>query len=345
METKRRTFLYIAVGWMLLVYYTIPLASVVESLIDLSNVFPPDDNLRQMLIFLYGLAIVSFLGGSQIPAVFLKRKSFVIQFGFSATFGLMLLIINLFNENTLMPVNETVLKPFFLNYPIVALQYLSIPYLFMIFIDFYSSGRFTAFSWRNFRDFLGGTFLHPRLTFTEIINNRSTLFSFVSVILVSVAWMARTVAFSSTDFVPTRWRFIHLYINESFEAVSKTLVIIPSMLILWLVMSVLMHVAVQSLGGKGRLSELGSLVGFAFLPSLVAIPVDLLEFGLFRTKSWIVLDVVFTISGFVIPLVLWPLMLIVFAIQASEKPSLRGAVLIAIVVFMPLFILLTRLFL
>jgi hypothetical protein len=306
---------------------------------------PPDDHVKQIIIFAYGLAIVSFLGGSQIPAVFLRKKSFVIQFGFSAAFGLMLLLINAVNETTLKAFNEITLKPFFLNYPTIAVEYLSIPYFFMIFIDLHLSGRLSAFSWRHFDQFFKGAFLHPRRTFEEVIHYQSILFSLVSVVLVSVVWVVREVVFSMANFVPARWRFISFNISEPLELVSKITLTIPTALFLWLLTSALVHVIVRRFGGKGSYSKTASLLGFAFLPSLMTVAVDLLETGLYSVGNSIVLDAVFLVLGFVIPLVLWPAILVVFAIQASEKLSLRSASLTAVVVFLPLFVLLTLVFL
>lgn len=334
----------IVVGWILLVCYSILLTSAVESIMDLSGVVPSDDRVKQIIIFIYGLSIVSFLGGSQIPAIFLKKRSFIVQFGFSITFGFMLLLITMLNDTTLNPLNETILKPFFLNYPVIAAEYLSIPYFFMIFIDLYLSGRLSAFSWGHFRRFFGGTFLHPRRTFEEVSYDRSILFSLVSVVLISVAWIVRTVVFSLADFVPIRWRFVPFSIGEPLELVSRTVLIIPAALLLWLIMSVLVHVAARQLGGTGSPSRIASLLGFVFLPSLITIAVDLLEIGL-QIENLLLLDVIFLIFGFVIPLVLWPLILVIFAVQTSEMLSWRGASLAAIIGFLPLFILLTLAFL
>lgn len=344
MKPSTRRYLCVTIGWILLVCYTILLTSAVESIMDLSGVVPPDNNIKQIIIFLYGLAVVSFLGGSQIPAVFLKKKSFVVQFGFSATFGFMLLLITILNDATLNPLNDAILKPFFLNYPVVAVEYLSIPYFFMIFIDLHLSGRLNAFSWRHLRQFLGGTFLHSRRTFEEVINHRSILFSLVSTVLVSVAWIIRTVAFSLADFVPARWRFIPFSMGEPLELVSKITLIIPMVLLLWLAASALTHIIAQQLDGEGSRYELASLLGFAFLPSLITIVVDLLETGL-QIENLLVPSVIFLILGFVIPLVLLPFILVTFAVQSSEGLSLRSASLTAIIGFLPLFILLTLTFL
>jgi len=328
----------------LLVCYSILLTSAAESIIDLSGFVPSDDNIQQIIVFIYGLAIVSFLGGSQIPAVFLKKKSFIIQFGFSVTFGLMLLLITILNDTAFQPLNDAILKPLFLACPVVALEYLSIPYFFMIFIDLYLSGRLSAFSWRNFIQFLRGTLFHPRSTSEEICHRRSILFSLVTVTLVSLAWIVRTVALSATDFVPVRWLFIPLILGESLELVSKTVLIVPAMILLWLVVSVSVHVAGKRLGGNGGYSDAASLLGFAFLPSVITIIVDFFEAVFYPIKNSLALNLVFLTLGFIFTLVLWPLLLSTFALQTSENLSFRSASVPAIVIFLPLFILFALVF-
>ncbi len=343
MKPRTKTFLCIAIAWVLLVCYTILLTSVAESLIDLSNFVPPNENVKQIAIFLYGLAVVSFLGGSQIPAVFLKRKSFVVQFGFSATFGLMLLLLNVLNETSLKQLNEAVFQPFFLSYPVIAIEYLSIPYFFMIFIDLHLSGHLSSFSWRRFGHLFIGTFLHPKKTFEEMASHRSTLFALVSVLFVSAAWTLRTVALSAVEFTPSRWRLLAFSVGET-ELISKTVLIIPATILLWLLASVLVHFGARKIGGRGCCTETTSLLGFAFIPSLLTIAVDFVEIEL-QVLNSLVYNLIFLILGFIIPLIMWPLTLVIFALQKSEDISLRNAGAVATVIFFPLFILLTLSFL
>ena len=328
---------------MLLVGYSILLTSVIESLIAFSNITPPDEEAEQIIVFLYGLAVVSFLGGSQIPAVFLKKRSFTVQFGFSATFGLMLLTINVLHETSLSPIREAI-QPFFLTYPTIAVEYLAIPYFFMIFIDLHLSGRLHAFSWTDFRSYLAGTFLHPRRTFTNILLHRSTLFSLGSALLVSVAWTARTVALSATDFVPARWQFLPYNVGEPLGFVSKVTLTIPGVLLTWLIASVLVHVATKRWGGTGQLSQPASLLGFAFLPSLMAIVVDLAELGLNAGPQRLP-STVFFFAGFAIPLVVWPLLLAAVAAQQAETITIQKAILTTTLTFLPFVLLLAKVFL
>jgi hypothetical protein len=345
LQSSTKRYLCISIAWILLVCYSILLTSAAKSIIDLSGIAPSDDNIQQIVIFIYGLAVVSFLGGSQIPAVFLKKKSFVIQFGFSATFGLMLLLINILNETALKSFNNVVLRPFFSAYPVVALEYLSIPYLFMIFIDLYLSGRLSAFSWRDFIQFLRGTFFHPRSTFDEIVHHRSILFSLVAVVLVSLVWILRTIVLSVTNFVSVRGQFIPLNVSEALELVSKSVLVVPVMILLWLAASMLVHVAGKRLGGNGGYSDTASLLGFAFFPSVITVVIDFFEAAFYPIKNSLILDLVFLILGFVVTLILWPLLLSIFAIQTSEDFSFRTASLPAVIIFLPLFFLLALLFL
>lgn len=343
-----RGFLCVAIAWILLVCYSVLLVSAVESLINMLDFISPDRYAKQIVIFLYGLAVVSFLGGSQIPAVFLRKKSFIVQFGFSATFGFMLLMLTILGETNFEPLKTTVFKPFFSNYPLIALEYLSIPYIFMISIDLYLAGRLSAFSFKRFIQFLSGTFLHPRSTFQEVVYQRTTLFSTVSVVLVCVAWIIRTIAVSSSaTFVPTRWYFVPFNIGESLgiDILLKTAMITPAMLSIWLIASLLVYLVARLLGGTGSYSKIASLLGFAFLPSLITVGVDFLEIGVYPIKDSVVLSAVFLVSDFAIPLVLWPLILATFAVQTSENLAWKRAALTAFTVFLPLLVLLASAFL
>jgi hypothetical protein len=199
--------------------------------------------------------------------------------------------------------------------------------------------------------------LHPQSTFEEVLSHRSTLFSFASVLLVSVAWIVRIGVFSFlADFVPVRWRFVPILgIRRSLEIVPKLFsnnthfvviaLVIPTMLFSWVIISFLVHTAARQLGGKGSCLDVASLLGFAFLPTIITIVVDLLNFGYNQIGSLLALDAVFFILSFVIPLVLWPLALVIFAVRTSEKISMQYSFLVAISVFSPLLVLLMLSFL
>ncbi|UCH31985.1 MAG: YIP1 family protein [Candidatus Bathyarchaeota archaeon] len=343
LKPTMRTFLYIAIAWALLVCYSIFLSSVVESVIDLTNIAPPDEDIRQIAIFLYGLAIVSFLGGSQIPGAFLKRRSFVVQFCFSAIFGLMLLLVNILNDTALTSLEVTILKPFFMNYPIVAIEYLSLPYLFMIFIDLHLHERMKAFSWRRFARFLEGILIHPKKTFEEVLLRRSVLYSFTIIIVVSTVFTARTLAFSNTGLIPFRWQFLSFRMYEPLAFIPKISLIIPCMLFLWLGISVLVHVIAHQLDGKGDYSTNASLLGFAFLPSLIVVAIDLIE--LMIPTGSIVVNAIFFVLDFIIPIIVWPFVLAIFVIRISEKLELRRAILVAALAFLPWIVLFAVVFL
>ena len=338
LKPSARGLLYIAAAWMLIVLYSIFLTSAVETILEFLPIgLPPDSIVRHVVVFIYALAVVSFLGGSQIPAVFLKKKSFVVQFVFSATFGLFLIIIT-------MSVRATFLKPFFETNPIIALEYLTVPYIFMIFIDLYLSGRLKAFCWSDFWHFIKGTFLYPKRTFEDLVLHRSICYSFVSVVFVSIVWMIRIAVFSDMSFTPTRWDNSILHLGNPLGWISQLALTIPVLLLLWLSVSVIAHFVGRKIGGIGTFSEAASLLGLSLLPSSVVILVDFLEFGL-ENGSFIVPDVIFLVSGFFIPLIVWPLILVTLAVKISESLSWRRSSLPAVVSFVPIFILVARIFL
>lgn len=294
--------------------------------------------------------LVSYLGTSLVTSHFLRERSYLRQAALSVIFSLFAFLATMWiNEN-----HET---PKIFPNCIVAFEYLLIAPLVLYFFNLYSEERLSAFSWKSFSQFLIGISLHPQRTFEEVLSHRSTLFSFVSVLLVSVAWIARTGTFSFlADFVPARWHFVPILgIRKSLEILPRLFgnsthsvvmaLVIPTVLFSWVIISVLVHALARQLGGRGSCSDLASLLGFAFLPSMITIAVDLLDFGYYHIGSLLALDVVFFILSFVVPLVLWPLMLVILAVRISEKISTRCAFLVAITVFLPLFVLLTISFL
>lgn len=341
--------LYVSIAWILLVCYSIFVKSAISSLfnVELSDLY------IEIIIFLYGLAVISFLGGSLIPAIFFRKKSFIIQFAFSAAFGFILFLITGPFEANLETVKQMP-TDIFLSYPIVALEYLSLPYVFIIFIDLYSNGNLSGFSWRHFGQLLKGTFLHPRRTFKEIIYRKSILFSFVSVILVCFAW----VFWASGNFLTCS----NFYFKKSLDPISWIALIIPGGLFLWLIMTGLFHVIAIRCGGRGCYSYIASMVGFVFLPTLMKIAIDLiflipytrinpetfselpLSLGPLEIRFYTIgnelTSTVFWLLDFFIPLFLWPVFLATFAIQISEKLTLLRAIATAVIAIIPLFLLL-----
>ena len=345
MNSENKTFLGIAIGWVLLVFYAILLPFAMQSIIDLTikPFWTLSENIESLVIFVYGLAVVSFLGGTQIPAIFLKKKRFIIQFGFSALFGLMLLILPLlFNETNFQSLAG--LKSFFLSYPIVALAYLFIPYFFMILIDFYVEGRLRAFSFKSFKEFSGGIFLHPKSTIEEIALRKSTLFSLVAVILVSIAWMVHGVVSSLSGFGSTGWSFLPFNIYTDLGLVNGVTLTVPLVLLAWLIISAVVHAVELRLGGDCCYSETAGLLGFSFMPSLVAVVIGVTQIFL-SSQNVILPDIVYFGLGFLIPLVLWALALVVLMVRESAGLSSRKAIFTAAVAFLPLYILLTQIFL
>ncbi len=343
LKPSARGIKYVIVAWVLIALYCTLLTSAAETILEFVPSVLEDSYLRHIAIFIYALAVVSFLGGSQVPAVCLRKKSFIVQFVFSAIFGLILLLITVFNSTVLDSFNGAVLKPFFRSYPIIALEYLAIPYIFMIYLDLYLGGRLNEFSWNHFSQYVKGTFFRPRSTFEELILHRSAAFSFAAVVLVSLAWIVRIAVFSETSFIPGRWVYFTFNIGEHLNQVSLMALVVPALLLFWLTMSGLSHLVGQRLDCIGCFSDAASLLGFCLLPSSMVVLADLIEFGLGTTL--IVPSMILLIVGFFIPAVVWPLILTVIAIKISRGLSWRSSSLVATVAFLPLFILLTRVFL
>lgn len=333
MNPTKQRLLYVAIAWGLIVCYSILMVSAVESMITLSPVTPPSDGIKQLVIFIYGLAVVSFLGGSQIPAVFIKKKSFTVQFVFNAMFGFILLLVTILNKSTFNQFNESTLIPFFSTYPLIALEYISIPYLFMIFLDLYLHGHLGSFSRKDFRQYLTGTFLHPWQTFEDVFFHRSVLFSLVSVVLVSIVWILRDLILSlQPGFSPARWFIVTFGYGVTSDPISRASFTVLVGLSLWLIGSGLAHLVAEQLGGENGILDVASLLGLSLLPSSMIIIIDALELGVvsFGTPK-----ILFQILSF-IPLVLWPLILAVLAIKTSKNLSILRSILPAIVATLPI---------
>lgn len=332
LNPTKQGLLHVAIAWGLIICYSIFMVSAVESIIGLSPVTPPNDGIKQIVIFIYGLAVVSFMGGSQIPAVFMKKKSFTVQFVFSALFGFILLLVTILNESAFSQFNDFTLIPFFSTYRFIALEYLSIPYLFMVFLDLYLHGRLGTFSWKDFHQYLTGVFLHPWQTFEDVFFRRSVLFSLVSVVLVGVMWILRDlVLLLQPGFAPARWCLVPLGIGGTSDPIFRASFMIPVGLSSWLIGSGLAHLVAEQLGGEGSYLDVASLLGLSFLPSSMIIAVDTLELGV---ASFGIPKILFQILSFV-PLVLWPLILAVLTTKTSKNLSIPKAILPAITATLP----------
>ncbi len=332
----------IAAAWVLMVAYSVPLFSALESIITFSGIVVLDEKLQDLIVFLYGLGVVSFLGGSQIPAVFLKRRSFVLQFGFSAAFGLILLFITWISETILKPLN--VLTPVFSAHPIIALEYLAIPYIFMISIDLYLNGRLIRFSWADTTRHLMSTVTHPRRTFDEVLSHQSVLFSLVTVVVTSIVWLGRTIVVAQGDFVPVRWEVIPISMTITQDVASKAALTLPVVAAFWLLSAAFVHIIAQQLGGEGHYRDVAALLGLALVPSWMAVAVDLVEMGA-QMSSHFAVSVVFIVFGFIVPLILWPLILATIAIRAAHGLSWRAAGVTGSISFLPVLMMLTLAFL
>ena len=310
--------------------YSIFQVSAAESFIDRSElqVFE-DTDVKQMAIFLYGLAVVSFLGGSQVPAVFLKRKTFTVQFVFSLAFGFILLLITVGNEGILSALNDHALKSFFVDHPLAALEYLIIPYVVMFVLDAHAHNRLTEFSWSKLWEFSRGIILRPWKTFDEIVIQQSKLFSLVAIFITAVIWIMRDAVFYVLDFLPARTSLVPS-LGTILNPMQKMMLTIPSLLLAWLIISVLTSFAADRLGGRGGLSEMMALTGFVFWPMLIAGFVDLVEFAFFEATIQ-TSEPLFLVIGFLVPFVLWPLALLVLAIRIAESISTLQAILASLI--------------
>ena len=74
------------------------------------------------------------------------------------------------------------------------------------------------------------------------------------------------------------------------------------------------------------------------MPIVLAIVSDLLELG-FQAAGLAVPAAFFLMLGFLLPLVLWPLVLIVIAVQTYYLLSTRSAVTVALPALIPLLLL------
>jgi hypothetical protein len=322
--------MWIALAWILIALYSVFQVSAAESFIDLSGLqIFEDTDVKQMAIFLYGLAVVSFLGGSQVPAVFLKRKTFTVQFVFSAIFGFILLLITVWNENVLSWLNEPALNSFFVDHPLVALEYLVIPYVVMFFLDAYANDRLTEFSWSTLGEFSRGFFLRPKKTFDEIVIHQTKLFSLATISIIAVIWIIRDAVFYVLDFLPARTSLAPS-LSTILNPTQKMMLTIPSLLLVWLIASGLVSFAANRLGGRGSFSETASVAGFAFYPILIAGLIDLIEFALFEAMIQ-TSEPLFLVAGFLIPFILWPLALLVLAVRIAESISTPQAILTSLV--------------
>lgn len=323
MNTTRRRLLYVVIAWILIICYSILQISIVESVILLSPITPPNNDVKQLIVFVYGLAVVSFMGGSQIPAVFIKKKSYTVQFVFNAIFGFILLLVTFLNESAFTQLNDSTLIPFFTKYPSIALEYLSIPYIVMIFLDLHLHGHLTEFCWRDCHEYLTSLVRHPCQTLETIFYHQSVLYSLFSIILVSVAWTLREVVLSfQTSFTLSRWLLTTPNIGESFDPLFRASLMIPIGLSLWLFGSALVHILAEGLGGESRFLEVATLLGVSFLPSSMIIVVDLLELG---TVGFGIPAIFFQIVNIVI-LVVWPFILITISIRISKNLPLLKAI-------------------
>ena len=178
-------------------------------------------------------------------------------------------------------------------------------------------------------------FLRPKKTFEEIVIHQSTLFSFATTVMVAVIWIVRDVVFYFLDFLPARESLVPFFSNM-LNPTLKVTVRIPCLLLTWIIVSFLVSHAASRLGGRGSFSEMASVVGFVFWPTLIAVFADLIEFALFESAIR-TSEALFFVFGLLIPFILWPTILLVLAIRTAECISTPRAILVSMI-FVPVII-------
>ena len=327
MNTTKRQLSYVVIAWTLIICYSILQISAVESLIRFSPINPPNEKVKQIIVFVYGLAVVSFMGGSQIPAVFMKKKSYTVQFAFNAIFGFILLLVTFLNDPAFSQFHNPMFYSFFEKYPPIALEYLSIPYFFMIYLDLYQHKHLGDFSWSDCREYLTNLILHPHRAIESIFYRHSVLYSLFSIVFTSVVWVLREIILTfQPSFTLSRWMIFSSNIGNAFDPVFRASLMIPIGLSLWLLGSCLTYVLAEGLGGEGSFLEVLSLLGIALLPSSMIVVVDIIELGVagfgLPAAIFLILDFIF--------LVVWPFILITVAIGISKNLSVPRASLSAV---------------
>ena len=338
----KQGLLCIFVAWALLAIYLMFIDIALRSILQTQT---PARSTVEPFWTLFGF-IVSFLGSSLVVSHFLGKRSYILQAALSVTFSIFSFFATYYategwgfwialreNPGRIFP-NQ-----------IVASQYMLLWLFILIIFHLYSEGRLRTFCWRSLSQFLRGVFLHPRQTFEDINSLNSTLFSFATALLFGVTLSIRAATFPQSP-RPERWEA--LLLQGQLPDAWNTLRIyaaIPIVLLFWWTLSILISVVARRFGGISGYSEVASLLGFTFLPSLTTIPVDLLDIGFLQAANPPLLQALLLLFDFVIPIVLWPLTLATFAIKISERITWPRAALIGVTVYLPLFFLLSAAFL
>jgi len=339
----KRGLLCIFAAWALLAVYLMFIDIALRSILQTQT---PARSAVEPFWTLFGF-VVSFLGSSLVTSHFLGKRSYVLQAALSVTFSILSFFATYYaTEGWAVWINLRENPGRIFPNQIVGSEYMLLWLFILIIFHLYSEGRLGTFSWRSLGQFLRGVFLHPRRTFEDIHCLNSTLFSFATVLLFGVVLSVRAAAFPQNP-SPERWRtlLLHAQLPNAWYAL-RIYVAIPIVLLFWWTLSILACVLARRFGGISSYSEVASLLGFTFLPSLVTIPVDLLDIGFLQTANLpLILEALLLLFDFVIPIVLWPLMLAAFAIKISERITLPRATLIGVTMFLPLFFLLSIAFL
>lgn len=295
--------------------------------------------------------LISYLGTSLVTSHFLGEKSYLKQAVLAILFSVIIWLTTKVTVSFWTPPNI---------FPgrILAFEYLLICVFILVFFHLRSEGRLSGFSWEIFGQLFKGTFFSPRKIFELITVKRSIAYSFVSVSLVSLAWVVRDLVYNCWQGVEPYFRSISPYLGGWTEV---TALIIPVGLLLWLTITGLLHKIACRFNGYGSYSQLASMLGFVFMPSIIKVVFDVtillalnahIEYSTFLlgpltvrylTMGNMVTDVAFWLIFFCIPLLIWPLLLGIFAVQMSEKLTFLEATITIIIVLLPLFLLLTQL--
>ncbi len=339
MKSMKQGLLCIFAAWALLAVYLMFVDIALRSILQTQT---PARSAVEPLWTIFGF-VVSFLGSSLVTSHFLGKRSYILQAALSVAFSMLSFLATYYaTEGWAFWIGLRENPGHIFPNQIAAFEYMLLWLFILIIFHLYSDGRLESFSWRSFGQFLRGAFLHPQRTFEEINSINSTLFSIVAVSLLGLTLSIRAAVFPQTP-LPERWEALLLraQLPDVWYALRIYLAI-PIVLLFWWTLSTVMCVVAKRFGGIGSHSETASLLGFTFLPSLATIPVDLLDIGVQQAANQpLLLEALLLLFGFVIPIVLWPLILAVFAIKTSERIPLRRAVLIGITVFLPSFFLLS----
>ena len=135
------TPLYLSIAWTLMISYQLFTQTAVTAVLGQINVYFPSATAwlasrADMIVFVYAFAWV-FVLSSVIPSAILgKERSVVAQFFVCLTLTLSaFILLDALESYAGNPLQGILSYSFLFNHPVIAVLYLSVPYLFMIAID------------------------------------------------------------------------------------------------------------------------------------------------------------------------------------------------------------------